>query len=143
MANKFAAAVLLLLVAASAPAELLHLSRLKKKAPLFTVRRDIFNGDMGAADSRPGPGRPLPAAQAEAAQKTIAEEIAQSVSYDGFVVKGGTNSALLNISGEFYMVVEGDQILGKIRVLKISRSRVTIEYEGLPYEIMIKGDENG
>lgn len=143
MANKFAALLLLFLLSAlPARGELLQSSRLKKKAPPFTVRRDIFAGDMAAGASRPGNQAPSPA-QAVALQKSIAEEIYQSVSYEGFVSKESRKSALLNVSGEFHMVSEGDQILGKIRILRISRSAVTIEYESLPYEIRIKGDENG
>ena len=34
-------------------------------------------------------------------------------------------------------------ILDKIKVLKIAKDTVTIEYEGQPYEIRIKGDSNG
>ncbi len=145
MANKPVAALpLLLLVLMPARAELLHLGLLKKTAPVFTVRRDIFNEGMAAAgDSRPGQTQELRPAQAAALQKTIAEEISQSISYEGFIIKNDRNSALLNVSGEFYMVGEGDQVMDKIRILKISRSLVTIEYEGLPYDIRLKGDENG
>lgn len=144
MANKLAAALMLFLfIAMPVRAELLRLSKLKKTAPAFTMKRDIFNGDMTSAGvSRPGK-QDLQPAQAAAAQKTIAEEIFQSVSYEGFVIKNAKKSALLNVSGEFYMVSEGDQILEKIKILKISRSVVTIEYESLPYDIRIKGDENG
>jgi len=52
-------------------------------------------------------------------------------------------SALLSISGEFFMVSEQDQILDKIKVIKIDKNVVTIEYENQPYDIKIKGDENG
>jgi hypothetical protein len=144
LANKPAAALALcLLMAMPARAELLRLGKLKKNAPVFTMKRDIFNGDMPSAGAS-GPGRQnLQPAQAAAVQKTIAEEIFQSVSYEGFVIKNARKSALLNVSGEFYMVGEGDQILEKIKILKISRSVVTIEYESLPYDIRIKGDENG
>jgi hypothetical protein len=144
LANKLAAALtLFLLIAMPARAELLRLGKLKKTAPAFTMKRDIFNGAIPAAGAA-GPGKQdLQAAQAAAVQKTIAEEIYQSVSYEGFVIKNAKKSALLNVSGEFYMVSEGEQILDKIKILKISRSVVTIEYESLPYDIMIKGDENG
>lgn len=143
MANKPVLWLLLLLLSAGpVRAELLKLSLLKKAAPVFAVKRDIFNGELPAGgDSRPDRARESQPAQADV-HRTIAEEIAQSVSYEGFVIKDGKNSALLNISGEFFMVGEGDQVLEKIRILSIGRSRVTIEYEGLPYDIKIKGDEN-
>ena len=75
-----------------------------------------------AGGSRPGKAQTASPAQAAVLQKTIAEEIFQSVSYEGFVIKNAKKSALLNISGEFYMVSEGDQVLDKIKILAISRS---------------------
>jgi hypothetical protein len=144
LASKSAAALALaLLLAMPARGELLRLSLLKKNMPAFTVKRDIFNGgSASAAAGQPGKQAP-PAVQAAAVQKTIAEEIYQSVSYEGFVIKDGKRSALLNVSGEFFMVSEGDLVLEKITILKISRDVVTIEYESAPYEIRIKGDANG
>ena len=85
----------------------------------------------------------MPAARADALQKTIAEEISQSITYEGFIVKNSKRSALLNVSGEFIMVNEHDQVLGKIKILKISKDVVTIEYDNQPYDIRIKGDQNG
>jgi hypothetical protein len=145
LANKTAAALpLFLLLAISTPAELLKLSLLEKPVPAFTLKLDIFNGSMSAGgESQPGNQHELPPAQVAAAQKTIAEEIFQSISYEGYVIKSGKKSALLNVSGEFFMVSEGDQVLEKIKILKISKDVVTIEYENQPYDIKIKGDQNG
>lgn len=145
MANKIAVAVLLfLLITIPVRAELLKLNLLEKPAPAFTLKLDIFNGNISSGgDSRPGNQQELQPTQAAAAQKTIAEEIFQSISYEGYVIKNAKKSALLNVSGEFFMVSEQDQILEKIKILKISKNIVTIEYENQPYDIKIKGDENG
>jgi len=139
--NKLAAALpLLIVLVMPAQAELLELSRLKKNPAKFTVKLDIFNGQQASGGSRPAKSTP---AQVADVQKAIAEEIFQSVIYEGFVIKDAKESALLNVSGEFYMVSQGDQILGKIKILSISRSVVAIEYEGQAYDIRIKGDQNG
>jgi hypothetical protein len=144
LANRTAALLLSVLLAVPAGAELLKLSLLKKSAPPFSLKRDIFNGNFSANnDQHPGGQATMPPAQAAELQKTIAEEIFASVSYEGFVIKGGKKSVLLNVSGEFFMVSEGEQIQQKIKVLKIGRDLVTIEYENQPYDIKIKGDENG
>lgn len=145
MGNKTAAALLLSLLALPPlRAELLQLSRLQKAAPIFSLKRDIFNGDSPAAGAVPARGQQAPPpAQAAAAQRSIAEEIFQSISYEGYVIKNGRKSALLNVSGEFFMVGEGELVLQKIKVLEIRRDMVTIEYENQPYDIKIKGDENG
>jgi hypothetical protein len=145
LANKIAALLLLfLLLIIPVRAELLKLSLLEKPAPAFTLKLDIFNGAMSSSgDSRPGNQQEIQPTKVAAGQKTIAEEIFQSISYEGYVIKNAKKSALLNVSGEFFMVSEQDQILEKIKVLKISKNVVTIEYENQPYDIKIKGDENG
>lgn len=131
-------ALLLLLAAAPAGAELLKLSRLQRPAPRFTMARDLFAGEESPAPARDGgPAQ----AQAQTLQQSIAEEIASSVSFEGIILKGGKMLALLNVSGEYHTVGEGETILDKIRVLAISRERVTIEYDGQPYEIRKKGEE--
>jgi hypothetical protein len=123
-------------------AELLKLSLLQKPAAGFTLKLDIFNGS-GETDRGQTSQGLMPAARADALQKTIAEEISQSITYEGFIVKNSKISALLNVSGEFIMVNELDQVLGKIKILKISKDVVTIEYDNQPYDIRIKGDQNG
>lgn len=138
MSTRRLAAALALVLAAASPlrAELLKLSRLEKPARRFAVRQDLFRSGEAPAPSRAQKA----AAQAETIQQSIAEEIAQSVAYEGFILKNAKPLALLNVSGDFFTVAEGESILGKIRVLKITRQLVTIEYDGAPYEIRSKGD---
>ncbi len=106
------------------------------------MKLDIFNGNSQVPADQASQ-KQTPAAQAETLQKSIAEEIAQSISYEGFIVRNGKKSALLNVSGEFFVVGEQETILDKIKILKISRDVVTVEYEKQPYDIRIKGDQNG
>jgi len=130
--------------AASGPpsAGLLNLDRLQRPARRFTLKMDIFRGGADSGPARPAANAAEPTpAQAEVLQRSIAEEIAQSVSYEGFIVKNDKPLALLNVSGEFFTVGEQESILDKIRLLKITREMVTIEYDGQPYEIRIKGDQ--
>ena len=144
MANRIFILPLLVMLAMPLRAELLKWSLLQKPAAPFTLKLDLFNsrgpatGDSGLAAQ----GQ-VPATQAEALQKSIAEEIAQSISYIGIIVKNSKKMALLDVSGESFIVSEQDMILDKIRILKISRETVTIEYDNQPYDIRIKGDQNG
>lgn len=142
MANRLCAVMLLLALGAPLRVELLKLSLLAKPARPFTLKLDIFQG-RGAGNlgsGRPGAAAATGPAQAEKLQKSIAEEIQQSVSYEGFIVKNARKSALLNVSGEFFVAGEGEILLEKIKVLKISKDVVTIEYDNQPYDIRIKGD---
>jgi hypothetical protein len=142
LANKLCVLTLLLALGAPLRAELLKLSLLAKPARAFTLKLDVFQG-RGPGDQEnvsPGAAAATGPAQAEKLQKSIAEEIQQSVSYEGFIVKNARKSALLNVSGEFFVAGEGDVLLEKIKVLKISKDAVTIEYDNQPYDIRIKGD---
>jgi len=144
LANRIFALLLLCLLGLPARAELLKMSLLNRPAARFTLKLDIFNGSSEAAgDSSQAGQKQTPAAKAETLQKSIAEEIAQSISYEGFIVRNLKKSALLNVSGEFFVVGEQETILDKIKILKISKDVVTIEYENQPYDIRIKGDQNG
>ncbi|HUU05816.1 MAG TPA: hypothetical protein VMZ49_08075 [Patescibacteria group bacterium] len=142
MANRILTLLLIWMLCLPVRAELLKLGLLQKPAPRFTLKLDVFNGNRDAGDDNRGQEL-VPAARAEALQKTIAEEISQSISYEGFIVKNAKRSALLNVSGEFFLVSEQEQILDKIRILKISKEAVTIEYDNQLYDIRIKGDQNG
>jgi hypothetical protein len=142
LANRVSALLLLCLLALPARAELLKTSLLGKAAGPFRMKLDIFNGNSQVPADQASQ-KQTPAAQAETLQKSIAEEIAQSISYEGFIVRSGKKSALLNVSGEFFVVGEQETILDKIKILKISKDVVTIEYEKQPYDIRIKGDQNG
>jgi hypothetical protein len=126
-----------------AQTELLKLELLQRPTVRFTLKLDIFHGnDTGNSSVQAAP-TPATAAQAENLQKSIAEEIAQSITYEGFIMKNSKRSALLNVSGEFFSVGEGESVLDKIKILKISKDAVSIEYDGQPYEIRIKGDQDG
>ena len=142
MANRIAALLLLCLLGLPARAELLKMSLLGKAAGPFKMKLDIFNGNSQVPVDQAS-RKQTPAAQAETLQKSIAEEIAQSISYEGFIVRNGQKSALLNVSGEFFVVGEQEMILDKIKILKITKDVVTVEYEKQPYDIRIKGDQNG
>jgi hypothetical protein len=142
LANRISALLLLCLIALPARAELLKTSLLARAAGPFRMKLDIFNGNSQVPVDTASQ-KQTPAAQAETLQKSIAEEIAQSISYEGFIVRNGRRSALLNISGESFVVGEQETILDKIKILKISKDVVTIEYEKQPYDIRIKGDQNG
>ncbi|MBU4268735.1 MAG: hypothetical protein KJ808_07825 [Acidobacteria bacterium] len=142
MENRILTLLLIWMLCLPVRAELLKLSLLQKPAARFTLKFDIFNGSSEAERGQTTQGQ-MPAAQADALQKTIAEEISQSITYEGFIVKNSKRSALLNVSGEFFMVNEHDQVLDKIKILKISKDMVTIEYDNQPYDIRIKGDQNG
>jgi len=139
LTNKLCTLLLVSLLVLPIHAELLKWNWLQKPAARFSVKQDLF----GSGSAAPRIVEPVPAAQAEALQNSIAEEIYQSISYEGFIVKNSKRSALLNVSGEFFVVSEQDMILDKIKILKINKDIVTIEYDSLPYDIRIKGEQNG
>jgi hypothetical protein len=128
------------LAGATLRAELLKLSLLKRPAARFTMKLDLFHGADDGRNRAGGAAAPAASGQVENLQKSIAEEIAESVTCEGFIMKNAQRSALLNVSGESFLVSEGDTVLDKIKVLKVAKDKVIIEYENQPYEIRIKGE---
>jgi hypothetical protein len=134
LANKLC--VLTLLLALGAPgaplrAELLKLSLLAKPARAFTLKLDVFQG-RGPGDQEnvsPGAAAATGPAQAEKLQKSIAEEIQQSVSYEGFIVKNARKSALLNVSGQFPCRLPGCLSIRSGEGWRNHRSRKTVQWK--------------
>ena len=128
-----------------ARAELLKLSLLEKPAPAFTLKQDIFNGAMSAGgESRPqNQQADCSRLRLRPRKKPSPKKYSSRSVTKATLSRMARNRRLLNVSGEFFMVGEQDQILEKIKILKISKNVVTIEYENQPYDIKIKGDENG
>ena len=142
MLNKRIAAIILILgVPLLQHGELIRKSSLLKPHVPFTIVKDIF-----AVQPAGMPGGETPRARTEQAkekQKTIQEEISQSILYEGYLIKNGKKTALLSVSGDFFYVGEGDSILDKIKVIGISQETVIIEYENQKFVIKLKGEENG
>jgi hypothetical protein len=121
--------------------ELIRKSSLLRPRIPFSIARDLF-----AARPAGMAGGETPKAateQVKEKQKTIQEEISQSILYEGYLIKNGKKTALLSVSGDFFYVGEGDSILDKIKVIGVSREAVIIEYENQKFEIKLKGEENG
>ena len=140
MSNRRIAAIILILgIPLVQHGELIRTSLLLKPHAPFLVARDLF-----AARSSGMAGGETPRARLEQEkQKTIQEEISQSIAYEGYLIKNGRKTALLSVSGDFFYVGEGDTILDKIRIIGITQETVVIEYENQKFEIRLKGEENG
>lgn len=142
MSNKRIATVILILgLPLVQHGELIRTSLLLKPHAPFLVARDLF-----AARSSGMAGGETPKARLEQEkekQKTIQEEISQSIAYEGYLIKNGRKTALLSVSGDFFYVGEGDTILDKIRIIGITQETVVIEYEDQKFEIRLKGEQNG
>ncbi len=137
MASNPGLSALLLLLATSLPAELIHFSELDKKPPRPQVRRNIFSL-VSALPVTPPVAVPEPELPPPP-ERNIAEEIRQSVIFEGYLIKNGESSAMLTASGEFFIARVGETVLEKIKILAITPTRCTVEYEGAPYEISLKG----
>jgi hypothetical protein len=131
--------------------EIITVSKLAKKNPEFTINRDIFSPDI-IKPNAPGQGPPPqefrpPQEQSEKKEdekktsKVLEDEIRNNLSYEGYVVKSSKNVALVNSNGEFYAVGVGDLVVEKIKIIKIEKEAITVEYDNNVFEIPLKGDE--
>jgi len=138
LANRVRLALLLLLLGTGLSAELIKFSSLNPPRPAPKVKRNIFSLVSSLPLAMPpralkeAPPPPPP-------ERNVAEEIRQSVIFEGYVVKDGKRSAMISSSGEFFIVGIGDTVLEKIKILAISPTQCTVEFEGQPYEIYLKG----
>ena len=142
MPNKHLFPLLLVLGAAlTLRGELIRKSQLLQSSLPFAISKDIFTAQPAILS---GVGAPRAQTEPEKEKrKTVQEEINQSIVYEGYLVKNAKRTALLSVSGDFFFVNEGDTILDKIRIVRISQATVMIEYENQKFEIQIKGEENG
>jgi len=128
----------MLLLTTSLSAELIHFSALNPPRPEPRVKRNIFSL-VSALPAAMQPQTVTPLPPPPPPERNIAEEIRQSVIFEGYVVKNGKRSAMISSSGEFFIVGIGDTVLEKIKILAISPTQCTVEFEGQPYEIYLKG----
>lgn len=128
--------VLTVFTASSLSAEIIHLSRFKQKRGEFQVKRDLFNSSQipGAARTSPSPS---PEDMEQETVESLQDTLNKSIQFNGYIQSGDTLKATLSISGEFYMVGEGETILDRIKIIKITKEKITIEYEGQPFDIEI------
>lgn len=131
----------------SAYGEIIKISRLKKGVEEFSYNRDIFSpvplipinkADQQYRQVAPPPPPPPPKEEDE----DLAEEIRQSVMFEGYIIKDSRSHALLNINGEYFVAAEGDTVAEKIKVVKVTKKHIMVEAESMTIEIMLKGDQN-
>jgi len=127
----------------AAAAEIIKVSLLQKKQAPFQAKKNIFSiTDFPSA--APAARQPEKKPEEEAPPpRDIAAELRQSVIYEGFVTRNGKKMALISTGGESFTAEEGDVLLDKLKILSITPTSVTIEFEGAPYQISLKGAENG
>ncbi|MCP5045568.1 MAG: hypothetical protein GY940_00235 [bacterium] len=131
--------------------EILNLSKLEKKAPEYTIKRDIFSPDPMRPIRNRGPVQPLveepppvekiPEKTVAQEQKDMEDEVRRSLSFEGYVIKESRNYALVSASGEFFAVAVDDIVLDRIRILKITNEAITVEIDSNRLEIQLKGDD--
>lgn len=135
---------LLFLVAGSARGEVIKVSKMKQEQKKFSIKRDIFSPiPMAPQQNRmPMVQKPLPRQEVKKVEPNLENEVRRSVFYEGYISKGAKSHALLNVSGEYFVVAEGDVVLERIKVIKVEKKAIVIEVESQSFEIARKG-ENG
>lgn len=139
-----------LLGGTAAYGEIIKISLLKKEMEDFSYKRDIFSpvplnpvtAANGSSRQFTPPPPPPPNEEEDEAEADLAEEIRQSVVFEGYIIKDSRSHALLNINGEYFVVGEGDMVMEKMKVVEVGREGIKVEAESMVVEILLKGDEN-
>lgn len=121
---------------ASLSAEIIHLSHFKQKREEFHVTRNLFSSSTASRSVQARRDVPPDELEQETVE-SLRDTLNKSIQFNGYIQSGDTLKATLSISGEFYMVGEGETILDRIKILKITKEKITIEYEGQPFDIEI------
>lgn len=124
--------------------EIIKTSKLKKKEPVFCVKRNIFFPDKSKVENvyQKLQNKPKVQAKKEEVKKTLENEIRDSVFFEGYVFKKNQIYALMSVNGEFYVVKNGDVVLEKIKIININKKMLLIEVESIKFEILLKGAKN-
>jgi hypothetical protein len=132
--------------------EIIKVSNLPDKWPEFAISRNIFSPDLMKPMVKPSenlrPPQPTPEEikrereKLEKQQQTLQTEVTGNLFYEGYVYKRSKSCALVSSAGEFFAVLVGDIVLDKIKVIKIEKEVITVEFENSVFEIQLKeGDD--
>jgi hypothetical protein len=124
--------------------EIIRVSKLKKKGPVFDVKRNIFFPNKSKVEKvyQKLQYKSKVQVKKEEVKKTLENEIQNGVFFEGYVFKKNQIYALLSVNGEFYIVRNGDIVLEKINIIKIDKSMVLIEVDSMNFNISLKGVNN-
>ncbi len=124
--------------------EIINRSKLIKKKDSFVLIRDLFSPKRTAKEivSRKNSEKREEFQIKQEKLKRKHEESFDNIIYEGFVLRQNKNTVLISINGEFIICREGETILDKIKIVKVSLKVLTIKIEQKSYDIKIKGDED-
>ena len=137
--------VLLLWGVGSLGAEIIHFSKLEKKKPPYSLKKNLFYPvrlispeERSAMENR----TPRDDSSRVQSREDPQKEIQRSISFEGYVEKNNRIHALISLNGEYFVVGEGEVFMETIKIVKIEEKRILLEVESRPIEIQLKGDSD-
>lgn len=126
--------------------EVVHLSRLDSPAKELTIHRDLFRPGQNPATEtvrmRPMPTPAEPRVE-QNALKDRESRIRRSIVFEGFIRRNDRLTAILSVDGEYFVVAQGEQVLGDVSVAALNEKRMVVLVDGKRHEIPFQGvDEN-
>lgn len=125
--------------------EIIKVSFLKREKLNFTLGRDIsspfkLKGTNNKREFTPQNIKDIRREKNE--KKNLEEEIQRSIFYEGYITNNSKIIALLTVNGEFFCVCDGDEVLNKIKVIKVGKKEIILEVDSKKFEIKLKGDDD-
>jgi len=137
--------LLLLSCACFLRAEIIHFSKLEKKKPPYSLKKDIFYPvrlisaeEKSTLQNRISRGESKQVRDQEDSKK----EIQRSISFEGYVEKNNRIHALISLNGEYFVVGQGEVFMETIKIVKIEKKQIFLEVESQPVVIKLKGDSD-
>ena len=139
-------------------AEIIKVSQLEKlqeerEKKEFSIERDIFSPfkrkiTKSKMQTELPPPPPPPVKKEEekvkdekSNQMQVVNEILQSVTYEGYVMRDAKQVALLTVNGEPFIVSKDDILMEKIKIINVDKKFITVEVDSNVIEINLKGDD--
>lgn len=124
-------------------AEIIHFSKLEKKKPPYSLKKNIFYPvrlisaeEKSILQNRISKGEINKVREQEDSKK----EIQRSISFEGYVEKNNRIHALISLNSEYFVVGQGEVLMETIKIVKIERKQIFLEVESQPVVIQLKGD---
>jgi len=108
----------------------------------FLFKRDIFTIKARVEHIRINPVRIIKENNIPVKKKKtdIESELKSSIRYEGSLKRNGRILALINASGEFYIVQKGDVVLKKIKIIDIVKNKIIVSIDSEKVDILKKGE---
>lgn len=124
---------------------ILLFNKINEDQKTFKIKRDIFNMAKSSKRKEQLKVKEIEKKKIELDVKKseLRSDMTDSIQYEGSLKKGDKVLALINVNGEFFIVSKYDEVLKKIKILNITKKKLTVSVKSVKVDILKKGETDG